>query len=206
MRNPGPLLSSTSTSHTRNAFVQAAIRAEKAGFHGVELHAAHGFFLSQMISPIHNPQKDEYGGSIDNRMRLILEIIPLIREKTDLALGLRLGIDSLEEGIEMARTFHKLVDYLSVSTGAGGDTPIEIPDDYPFSPTVYRAERVKSYVRSPVVAVGHIRTGGTARQILTKGIADLIAVGRGMLGDPHWAEKALNNRDNDIQSYDSSDL
>ena len=194
-------LSSEEIALTRNAFVDAAVRAEKAGFQGVELHAAHGYILSQLLSPIHSYQKDEYGGDIDGRMRLILEIIPLIRERTDFALGIRLGIDSLEDGIEMAKKLHMLVDYLSISNGAGGGAPIPIPDDYPFSPTVYRAEQVKSHVTVPAVAVGQIKTGEIARQILSKGVADLIAVGRGMLGDARWAEKALNYRDNDIQPY-----
>ncbi|MBM3235349.1 NADH:flavin oxidoreductase [Candidatus Poribacteria bacterium] len=187
----------------RNTFVDAAARAEKAGFQGVELHAAHGFLLSQLLSSTHNQQKDEYGGTINGRTRLLLEIIPLAREKTkpDFALGVRLGIDTLEEGREIARKLSLLVDYLSISHGAGGGETIQVPPDYPFSPTVYRAERVKPHVTVPVVAVGGIKTGEMARQILAKGIADLIAVGRGMLADAKWAEKALSYRDDEIQPY-----
>jgi len=132
-----------------------------------------------------------------------LEIIPLVREKTgiDFTLGVRLGIDSLEDGIEIAKKLSPLVDYLSISYGAGGGKTISVPVDYPFSSTVYRAEQVKPYVTVPVVAVGEITTGEIARRILSRGIADLIAVGRGLLADAKWAEKALNYRDDDIQPY-----
>ena len=196
-------ISSEEIAIVRNAFVNAAVRAEKAGFQGAELHAAHGFLLSQLLSPTHNQPKNEYGGTIDGRMRLLIEIIPLAREKTgpDFVLGVRLGIDSLEDGIEIAKKLSPLVDYLSISYGAGGSAPISVPPDYPFSPTVYRASQVKPYVTVPVVAVGGIKTGEIARRILFLRIADLIAVGRGMLADARWAEKALNYRDDDIQPY-----
>ena len=196
-------LSKDEITTARNAFVDAAIRAEKAGFHGVELHAAHGFLLSHLLSSSHNRQDDEYGGSIDGRSRLLMEIISLVREKTksDLDLGVRLGIDSLEDGIEFAGKLAPLVDYLSISRGADSVDTISTPPNYPFSPLVYRAELVKPHVTLPVIAVGGINTGAIARQILSKDIADLIAVGRGLLGDPGWAEKALSYRDDEIQPF-----
>jgi len=196
-------LSSEEIATARKAFGDAAVRAEKSGFQGVELHAAHGFLLSRLLSATHNQQNNEYGGSIAGRMRLLMEIIPLVREKTssDFILGVRLGIDTLEDGIEIAQTLSPLVDYLSISHGAGGGETIPVPPNYPFSSTVYRAEQVKPYVSVPVVAVGEIKTGAIARQILSGGIADVIAVGTGMLGDAKWAEKALNYRDDEIQPY-----
>lgn len=185
----------------RNVFVDAAVRAQKAGFQGVELHAAHGFLLSQLLSPTLHHQNNEYGGTATARMRLLTEIITLVREKTglDFAIGVRLGIDSLEEGIEIAQELSLLVNYLSISYGAAGNAAILVPPDYPFSPTVYRAEKVKPHVTVPVVAVGEIKTGSIARRILKKSIADLIAVGRGILIDPRWAEKALNYREEEIK-------
>jgi len=196
-------LSSEEIAKVKNAFVDAGVRAEKAGFQGAELHAAHGFLLSQLLSPIHNQQDNEYGGAVAGRMRLLTEIISLAREETgpNFTLGIRLGIDTLEDGIEIAKKLSPLVEYLSISHGAGGGAKIPLPPDYPFSPTVYRAEQVKPHVMTvPVVAVGEIKTGEIARRILSRGIADLIAVGRGMLADAKWAEKALNYRDDDIQS------
>ncbi len=178
----------------RSAFVDAAMRAQKADFQGVEIHAAHGFLLSQLLCPKLNQQKNEYGGTTIGRMRLLLEIITLIREKTNLnfTVGVRLGIDSLEEGIKIAQKLSPLVNYLSISYGALlSNAPVLVPPDYPFSPTVYRAEQIKPYVRVPVVAVGEIKTGDVARRILNKDMADLIAVGTAILMDPHWAKKAL---------------
>lgn len=196
-------LTSEEIGYVRDAFADAAVRAQKAGFQGVELHAAHGFLLSQMLSATHNQQKDEYGGAVNGRMRLLIEIIHLVREKTegDFVLGVRLGIDSLEDGIEIAGDLSRLVDYLSISHGASGSKSIPVPSDYPFSPTVYRAEKVKPHVTVPVVAVGEIKTGEIARRILSSEIADMIAVARGILADARWAEKALNYRDDEIQPY-----
>jgi 2,4-dienoyl-CoA reductase-like NADH-dependent reductase (Old Yellow Enzyme family) len=110
-------------------------------------------------------------------------------------------IDTLEDGIKIAQKLSPLVDYLSISHGAGGGETIQVPPNYSFSSTVYRAEKVKPHVTVPVVAVGGIKTGEVARNILSKGIAELIAVGRGMLADAKWAEKALNYRDDEIQPY-----
>ena len=194
-------LSAEEIALVRNAFVDAAIRAERADFHGVEVHAAHGFLLSRLLAPGYNQQKDEYGGDVDGRVRLLIEIISLVREKTgpDFASGVRLGIDDLENGLDIAKKLAPLSDYLSISNGAEGGKSITLPPDYPFSPTVYRAEKIKPHVGVPVVAVGEIKTGRIARRILSKGIADMIAVGRGLLADAEWAEKALNYRDDDIQ-------
>ncbi len=177
----------------KDAFIAAAQRAEQANFQGVELHAAHGFLLSRMLSSQFNQQNDEYGGSTAGRMRLLFEIATLVRKNTDsrFVLGIRLGIDSLSEGVEIAKKLSPLVDYLSISSGALGNEPIVVPPDYPFSSTVYRAEQIKPHVKVPVVAVGEIKTGDTARRILNQGIADLVAVGTAILNDPHWPENVL---------------
>ncbi|MFQ6066755.1 MAG: hypothetical protein ACE5K3_05720 [bacterium] len=80
---------------------------------------------------------------------------------------------------------------LSISSGAADSALIPVPPGYPFSSTVYRAEKIKPHVRVPVVAVGEIKTGDTARRILNEGVADLVAVGTAILLDPRWPEKAL---------------
>ena len=177
----------------KDAFIAAARRAEQANFQGVELHAAHGFLLSRLLSSQFNQQDKEYGGSIAGRMRLLFEIAALVRKNTDsrFVLGIRLGIDSLSEGVEIAKKLSPLVDYLSISSGALENEPIAAPPDYPFSSTVYRAEQIKPHVKVPVVAVGEIKTGNTARRILNQGIADLVAVGTAILDDPRWPERAL---------------
>ena len=177
----------------KEAFIAATRRAEQANFQGVELHAAHGFLLSRLLSSRFNQQDDEYGGSITGRMRLLLEIAALARKSSDssFVLGIRLGVDSLSDGVEIAKKLSPLADYLSISSGALENEPIAVPPDYSFSSTVYRAEKIKPYVEVPVIAVGKIRTGSIARQILRQGIADLVAVGTAMLNDPGWPEKAL---------------
>lgn len=186
-------LTSQEIARIRDAFVAAAQRAQKADFQGVELHAAHGFLLSRLLSSQFNQQNDEYGGSTAGRMRLLAEIATLAWENTDsdFVLGIRLGVDSLREGIQIARKLSPLVDYLSISSGAADSASIPVPPGYPFSSTVYRAEQIKPLVKIPVVTVGEIKTGNTARRILNEGIADLVAVGTAILMDPRWPEKAL---------------
>lgn len=186
-------LTSEEIARIRDAFVAAAQRAQKADFQGVELHAAHGFLLSRLLSSQFNQQKGEYGGSPVGRMRLLSEIATLVRQNTDsdFVLGIRLGIDSLPEGIQIAGKLSPQVDYLSISSGAADSASIPVPAGYPFSSTVYRAEQIKPHVKVPVVAVGEIKTGNTAHRILNQGIADLVAVGTAILNDPGWPEKAL---------------
>ena len=193
----------------RDKFVAAAIFAEKAGFDGVEIHAAHGYLLSQFLSPYSNHRNDEYGGSNENRARLVTEIISSIKKyvprllvsvrfnMNDFAAG---GIDE-QMGLIIAGQLETAgADLLNVSCGIyeSGHTTIE-PAFFAEAWRIKMAEQVKKTVRIPVIGGGVIRHPEKAAEILANQQADLIWVGRGMLADPAWVGKAVSGRADQIR-------
>ncbi|HBE77797.1 MAG TPA: hypothetical protein DDW65_08425 [Firmicutes bacterium] len=192
--------------HTLQAdFAAAAFRAQNAGLDGVELHGAHGYLISQFFSPLVNKRLDEYGGSIANRARFAVEIIASIRAQTgnDFIVGCRMGSNEpdLEGGIAIARELEKAgADLLHVSSGM--DTPdakeLEISDDFSaYAPNynwiVYGGTQVKKNVQLPVIVVNNIKTPEQANYLIENKLTDFTAIGRGLLVDPEWANKAAEN-------------
>jgi len=182
----------------KNAFKNAAIRAIKAGFDGVEIHGAHGFLLNQFLSPITNKRIDAYGGTLAKRMKFPLEVIEQVRRAIGNKLLLyRLGADDMMPGgltIEESRKFAmKLeeygVDIIDVSGGLCGSRPEGLTGQGYFVPL---AEKIKSVVRVPVIGVGGIRDPKYADEIVRLGKVDLVAVGRAILENPNWPIKAIN--------------
>ena len=179
------------------AFSSAAQRAVEAGFNAVEVHGAHGFLLNQFMSPLSNKRDDEYGGKLENRMRFPLEIVAKIKKKIgDFPLLYRLGADDMQPGgltLDESKVFaQKLVQggvyAIDVSGGMIGGRPPELKGIGYFVPF---AEAIKKVVDVPVIGVGRIRTPEFANEIIMKGRADLVAVGRAILADPEWALKAI---------------
>ncbi len=173
------------------AFCESARRADKAGFDAIEIHAAHGYLLSSFLSPLANQRPDEYGGSLKNRSRFLLEVLKAVREvwPQQKAILLRLsatdylpgGID-LAETIEVVKLAREYVDLFHISSG--GNAPAA-PNAYP-GYQVPLAEAVKRECAVPVIAVGLISTSEMAEEILANQRADLIALGRELLRDPYW--------------------
>lgn len=190
-------------------FVQAAVRAKLSGFDGVEIHAAHGYLINQFLSPNANQRTDEYGGSFENRMRFLEEIIVGIRKKCggDFPLIVRLNVDDfveggidLELGKEIAKYLEKLgADAIHATCGTydSQDKIIESPL-FEQGWRVYLAEEVKKVVDIPVITVGSIREPQFAERILAEGKADFVAIGRGLISDPEWARKAKEGRETEI--------
>lgn len=179
-------------------FVVAAERAIKAGFDGVELHGAHGFLLNQFFSPLLNKRGDEYGGSLENRMRFPLMVVERVRESVGGRLLLyRLGADDLapngtqvEDSAAFAVKLEQCgVDVVDVSGGMCGGEPKQLRrvKGY-FVPQAYE---VKKAVRIPVIGVGRITEAEYADRLVREGKVDLVAVGRALWRDPKWAEKAV---------------
>lgn len=193
-------------------FVAAARRAERAGFDLVELHAAHGYLLSEFLSPVANRRTDAYGGSLENRMRFPLSVARALREAwpRDRALGARFnGSDWVEGGLTTvdAVAFGRALaalgyDYLHVSSG-GNAAEAKIPGREP-GYQVPLAEAVKVAVPDiTVIAVGMIFEARQAEAVVADGRADMIAIARAVLDDPNWghhaavalgAEEALPNQ------------
>jgi len=193
-----------------NKFVLAAVRCKAAGIDGVELHGAHGYLINQFLSPYTNLRTDEYGGSFENRMRFIEEIIVGIRKTCgeEYPLIVRISADEfveggidLELGIKMSKYLEKLgVDAIHVSAANydSMDKVIE-PASYKQGWRVYLAEEVKKEVKIPVIAVGVIREAEFADSVIREGKADFVAIGRGLIADPEWAIKAEEGRDQEIR-------
>ena len=187
-------------------FIEGAVRVKKAGCDGVELHAAHGYLIQQFLSPNTNKRTDQYGGSLENRMRFLLEIIDGIRSNCgkDFPIVVRLTVDemyseigqngkgyNLEEGIKMAKILSdKGIDAIDVSSAAY-DTFNYWLEPTTFTPgwRKYLASEVKKVVDIPVIAANLIRSPKQAEMQLEEGTQDFISLGRPLIADPHWPNK-----------------
>ncbi|RJQ42343.1 MAG: NADH:flavin oxidoreductase [Gaiellales bacterium] len=195
---PRPL-SADELSELIGLYRDAARRAIEAGFDAIEIHGAHGFLLSEFLSPYTNRRTDEYGGSLENRLRFPLEVITAVREVAgpDYPLLYRFGAsDFMQEGLaldEAREAAPRLVgvgiDILDVSGGLCGSRPKDLSGVQGFY--VPLAESIKSVVDVPVIAVGGIREASFANSVIEDGRADLVAVGRELLKNPDWAREAL---------------
>jgi NADPH2 dehydrogenase len=175
-----------------DAFAAAARRAVKAGFDGVELHAAHGYLMHEFMSPAINARDDEYGGSREGRTLFLREIISAVRSSMgpEAALWARVSAhDYVDGGLtpgevgEMVQSVAPLgLDAIHVSSGGG--LPVK-PDEFP-GYQVTMAETVRRITGLPTMAVGKITSPELAEEILKNGRADLVAIGRELLGNPHW--------------------
>lgn len=194
-------------------FGQSALRAKKAGFDGVELHGAHGYLLNQFFSRHSNHRTDEYGGSIERRMRFPLEVVRRVRELAgpDFLICYRISAVEytsdgvvLEESVEFARRLEaEKVDMIHVSAG-NSETPLTVlkmipPSAAPPGCYAHLSRAVKQEVKIPVILVGRINSPEIAEAILSRGDADLVATGRALIADPHWPAKALSGRRNEIR-------
>lgn len=184
----------------RDNFVAAALRAVRAGYRFIEIHAAHGYLLHSFLSPLINQRSDQYGGSLENRMRYPLEVIAAVREAMpdDIPLSVRISaVDGaeggwqIEDSIEMARRMKQLgVDIVDCSTGGvqTSSTAAIGPQAVKRGPgfQVPFAHAVKQGADIPTIAVGLIIDPRLAESILVEDKADLIAIGREALRNPNW--------------------
>ncbi len=177
------------------AYASAAGRAQEAGLDGVEIHAAHDYFLEQFMSPKSNQRTDEYGGSEENRLRLVHEVIDAVRAQvgSDFTVGLRVNGDEHAQGgltlDDMERIVQKLtqsgkLDYVSVSGGGSGRYTIHPVNFIPPGRWVPLAARIKQVVDIPIICVGGITDPVMAEGILERNEADLVGMCRANIADP----------------------
>ena len=196
-------------------FIDGAVRCKKAGVDGVELHGTHGYLIQQFLSPNTNNRTDEYGGSFENRLRFLREIIEGIRRECgDYPIIVRLTIDEfydkigkagkgydMEMGVKYAKAIAEMgIDAIDVSS-AGYDTFnywLE-PTSFELGWRKYLAEEVKRVVDIPVIAANLIRTPEQAEKQLQDGVQDFVSLGRPHIADPHWAEKAECGKSDEIK-------
>lgn len=179
-------------------YASATGRAIKAGFDGVELHGAHGYLLNQFISPLINKRQDEFGGSLENRMRFPLMVVDKVKQCLgDKLLLYRLGSDDLapmgtniQDAVAFAKKLEEAgVAILDVSGGMCGSEPKQLRQIKGYF--IPQASEVKKKVNIPVIGVGGIKEAKFADSLVTEGKVDLVAVGRAMWHDFEWAQKAV---------------
>lgn len=193
MDRPPVALDDAGLARVREAFAQTARRAARLGLDMVEVHAAHGYLLHQFLSPLSNQRTDQYGGSLENRMRFPLEVFDAVRAAfpADKPVGVRISAtDWVEGGWDLAQSvaFSKALAargsaYVHVSSGGlSALQKIDVGPGYqlPF------AQEIKRQVEVPVIGVGMITTPEQAETAIRDGSADLVALARGILYDPRW--------------------
>ena len=195
------------------AFGQAARRAKEGGLDGVEILNAYGNLIPQFMTPFSNRRTDEYGGSLENRLRFPMEIIDCVRENvdSDLVVGMRISGDELMDGgltledmKEIAPKLAAKLDYLNVSFSTHAELMSEglqiFPMALPLGAFVYLAAGLKEVVDIPLIAVGRINDPVQAEKILADGHADMVAMARALICDPELPNKAREGRLEDIRT------
>lgn len=195
-------------------YAEAAVRMKTAGLDGVEIAASHGYLVAQFLSPTINQRTDEYGGSFENRLRFLREIIDSVREKIgpDQIVGIRISGDELvEEGLaaDEVVAICKAVgsdgglDYFNITSGSsrqrGSAIHIVPPMSTDIALTAPFAAAVKSEVSQPVIAVGRINHAPAAEQVIASGQADMCGMTRAMITDPEMPNKVTEGRVDDVR-------
>ena len=178
---------------------QAAKRAQAAGFDTVEIHAGHSYLISQFLSPLTNHQTDEFGGSAENRARFARMVLEEVRAQVGphFPIFVRISADefleggnTLEDTLDYLQYFQEEADVIDVSAGLNSSIQYQIDANYlPDGWRSYMAKAVKERYGKPCVTTGNIRNPQVAEDILAKGDADIIGMGRGLIADPDWVNK-----------------
>jgi 2,4-dienoyl-CoA reductase-like NADH-dependent reductase (Old Yellow Enzyme family)/thioredoxin reductase len=194
-------------------FVNAAMRAKKAGYDGVELHGAHSYLIGQFFSPYYNKRTDSYGGCLENRMRFIDEIIDGVRETlgSDFPISVRIcgdemtpdvpGSLTLEDGLAIGLHLEKKgIDVLNVSNGSALNANANC-DPYSYTPgwKKYVAKAFKEALSIPVIATNTIKNPAFAEQLLEEGVCDFVGLGRSQFADPFFMKKAKTRKEEQIR-------
>jgi 2,4-dienoyl-CoA reductase-like NADH-dependent reductase (Old Yellow Enzyme family)/thioredoxin reductase len=193
-------------------FADAAEICKEGGFDGIEIHCAYGYLLSGFLTPTNNTREDDYGGSLENRMRFPLAVVKAVRERVgaDLIVGVRMladeyidgGID-VESAKEIAKAFEAtgLVDYLNVSPGTYERMALTFhPMAFPMGWAVYLSQNIKEVVDIPVIHSSRIKEPPMAERILANHYVDMVGMTRATITDPDLPRKMLEGREDEIRS------
>ncbi len=191
------------------AFRQAASRAKEAGFDGVEIQGEVSFMLAQFMSPARNRRRDEYGGSLDNRLRFAKEVIAAVREGigSDRVVGIRLSGDEfmegglkLEDALEIAPRLEATGQLDFIHVGAGPGASSHIPPTYRKAGSfVYLTEAIRKVTSLPLICSQRINDPLIAEEVLASGVADLVSMNRAIMADPELPTKAREGRLEEIR-------
>lgn len=181
----------------------AAHRAQRAGFDAVEIHAGHSYLLSQFLSPLYNNRTDEFGGSIENRARLIRLVIDEMRSKVGPFFPILLRIsavdfvdggNTLDDTLAILEHLSEGVDVFDVSAAQNDTIQFQIDQmNLPDGWRSYMAKAVRDKFNKPTIASGNFRDPSIIAKTIEEGIADFVVLGRGLIAEPYWVEKVQNN-------------
>jgi len=187
----------------------AAVRAQKAGYEVIEIISSAGYLINQFLSPLTNQRRDQYGGSLENRMRFGLEVVEEIRRQVgpDMVLSVRLsgsdfvpGSNTWREAAIFARELQQVsIDLINITGGWHQSNVPQIQAEVPRGNYVYLAQKIREQVSIPVAIGNRINNPSLAEAILQRGQADLISVARGFLADDQWAIKAKRGQARQIR-------
>jgi len=189
----------------QNDFVAGAERAVDAGFEYIEIHGAHGYLGTQFLSPITNKREDNYGGSLENRQRFILELFSVVKDKVAgrATVSCRLGAAekdglTMEEGIDTAEKLKALgMNMINISC-AHTIPDLEDSIDNDFSVLINMGGIIKEKTGMKVIGVGAVKKPETAFAIAEEELVDMVAVGKAILSDPRWASKIISGKEDTI--------
>lgn len=195
---------------------EAARRAQIAGFDAVEIHAGHSYLISQFLSPTTNDRTDEFGGSKENRARFAKMVMDEVRSQVGpmFPIMLRISADELVEGgntledtLELLEYFAEEADIIDVSAGLTGSIHYQIDANYLKDGwRSYMARAVREKFNKIVMTTGNIRDPKVAEEILEKGDADLIGMGRGLIAEPEWGNKVKEGREEELRKCISCNI
>lgn len=195
---------------------EAAKRAVTAGFDAVEVHCGHSYLISQFLSPIYNKRTDEFGGNPENRARFGRMVLEEVRKQVGpfTPILCRISADemlpggnTLEDCLEYLQYFDEFVDVYNVSAGLNQSLQYQIDSNcYADGWRSYMAKAVKEKYGKPVITMGNIRSPKVANEILERGDADFIGIGRGLIADPDWVNKAEFGCEDDIRKCISCNI
>lgn len=180
----------------KNDFIKAAQRAVEAGFDGIEIHGAHGYLIHEFLSPLSNHRTDDYGGSLDNRARLLREIITEVKKSLpdNILFQVRVSASdydsegiNVEDVIEALKPVKHLIDFVHVSSGGNAQRAIELKPAY----QVHFSKQIKESLNIPTIAVGLINEEDLVEEVLKNNDADLVALGRELLRNPYFVNQLL---------------
>lgn len=201
---------------TAKKYGEAARRAQIAGFDAVEIHAGHSYLISQFLSPTTNDRTDEFGGSIENRTRFLKLVLEETRKNVgpNYPIFCRLSADELVEGgntiedtLKYLSFIEEYVDVFDVSCGLNESIRYQIePNHFSDGWRSYMAKAVKEQFGKPCISMGNYRDPKAAEEVLTRGDADLIGIGRGLIAEPEWCNKVESGREDELRKCISCNI
>ena len=202
---PPKEMTKTDIRDTVQEFKNAAIRADKAGFDLIQIHAAHGYLLNEFLSPLTNQRTDEYGGNPENRVRILVEVLDAVRSvwPCEKPIEVRITAEDYQEGGNHAEDLGEMLNLIkdkgidSVNVSTGGLVPV-VPKAFP-GYQVPHAETIKKMTGLSVSAGGMLSDAKEINEILDQRKADLIYLGRELLRNPYWVFGAARELDHDLE-------